>query len=153
MAILETSADMRRVWESTINYILRLHSAWFRQWFAELQVLDLSGGMLTVRTATTIQQQYLMGKCRDIFNEAVQAVTGALISVNFVTGANARGGLTRFGDSYDDVILSPDFVFDNFVTGPCNRLAAAVIAVAAHLHDIGLEAVDDVRRGQQRGRR
>ena len=58
--------------------------------------------MLTIRAATTIQQQYLAGRCREIFNEAAQAVTGNLISVNFVTGNNAGGGLARFGDSYDD---------------------------------------------------
>jgi chromosomal replication initiator protein len=111
------------VWKETLEYISRLHSAWVRQWFGDLTAIDLSGGILTVRAATTIQQQYLMGKCREVFNEAAQAVTGNLVSVNFITGANAGGGLARLGDQYDDVILSPDYVFENFVTGPCNRLA------------------------------
>ena len=92
---------------------------------------SLATGVLTVRASTMIQQQYLSGKCREIFNEAAQAVTGKLVTVDFVTGSNAGGGLARFGDSYDDVILSPDYVFENFVTGPCNRLAyAACTAVA-----------------------
>jgi chromosomal replication initiator protein len=111
------------VWKETLEYISRLHSSWVRQWFGELSAIELAGGILTVKAATTIQQQYLMGKCREVFNEAAQAVTGNLVSVNFITGANAGGGLARLGDAYDDVILSPDYVFENFVTGPCNRLA------------------------------
>src|SRR5581483_10950828 len=46
-------------------------------------------------------------------------------TVNFVTAANAGPTLARIGDSYDEVILSPDYVFENFVQGPCNRLAYA----------------------------
>lgn len=127
----DAAAHARGVWRETLEYLSRLHSAWVRQWFDELVPLELAGGVLTVRAGTVIQQQYLAGKCRDLFNEAAQAVTGKLVTVSFVTGNNAGGGLARFGDSYDDVILSPDYVFDNFVTGPCNRLAyAACTAVA-----------------------
>jgi chromosomal replication initiator protein len=128
---LKVAAHAQSVWKEILEYISRLHSAWVRQWFGELNAIELAGGVLTVRAATTIQQQYLMGKCRDVFNEAVQAVTGNLVTVNFITGANAGGGLARFGDSYDDVILSPDYVFDNFVTGPCNRLATAASAAVS----------------------
>src|SRR5579875_3090094 len=107
MATFDATTHANSFWKETLEYISRLHSAWVRQWFGELTPVELVGGMLTVRAATTIQQQYLMGKCRDIFNEAVQAVTGKLVTVNFITGANAGGGLARLGDSYDDVILSP----------------------------------------------
>ena len=131
MATLDATAHAQSVWKETLEYIARLHSPWVRQWFGELSPVELAGGVLTIRAATAIQQQYLAGKCRDIFNEGAQAVTGKLVSVNFVTGENAGGGLTRFGDSYDDVILSPDYVFDNFVTGPCNRLAMAACTAVA----------------------
>ena len=131
MATLDAAAHAQSVWKETLEYISRLHSPWVRQWFGELSPVELGAGVLTIRAATTIQQQYLAGKCRDIFNEAAQAVTGNLISVNFVTGNNAGGGLARFGDSYDDVILSPDYIFDNFVTGPCNRLAYAACSAVS----------------------
>ena len=125
MASFDAAAHAQAVWKETLEYIARLHSSWVRQWFGELQPLELSAGVLTVRAATTIQQQYLAGRCREIFNESAQAVTGKLVTVSFITGDNAGAGLARFGDSYDDVILSPDFVFDNFVQGPCNQLAFA----------------------------
>jgi chromosomal replication initiator protein len=102
-----------------------------RQWFSEITPVELSGGVLTARAATAIQQQYLAGKCRDVFNEAAQAVTGALVTVNFVTAGAGGGQLARFGDHDGDVVLSPDYVFENFVTGPCNRLAyASAVAVS-----------------------
>ena len=125
MPTFDSASHAQSVWKETLEYISRLHSPWVRQWFGELTALDLAGGILTVRAETTIQQQYLAGKCREIFNEAAQAVSGRLVTISFITGSNAGGGLARFGDSYDDVILSPDYVFDNFVTGPCNRLAMA----------------------------
>ncbi len=123
MPTFDAASHAQSVWKEVMEYLARLHSPWVRQWFGDLTPVEMNAGVLVVRAATTIQQQYLMGRCRDVFNEAVQAVTGNLVTVNFITGTNAGGGLARFGDGYDDVILSPDFVFENFVTGPCNRLA------------------------------
>jgi chromosomal replication initiator protein len=131
MATLNGAAHAQGVWKETLEYISRLHSSWVRQWFGDLTPVELAGGIFTIKAGTTIQQQYLMGKCREVFNEAVQAVTGNLVSVNFITGADAGGGLARLGDAYDDVILSPDYVFDNFVTGPCNRLASVACSAVA----------------------
>ena len=123
MASLDAATHAQSVWTEILEYLHKFHSAFVRQWFWEIQPVELNAGVLSLRAATAIQQQYLAGKCRDIFNEAAQAVTGALVSVNFITGENTGGALARFGDAYDDIILSPDYVFENFVTGPCNRLA------------------------------
>jgi len=131
MASLDAASHAQSAWNEILEFLNKFHSAFVRQWFTEIVPVDLNGGVLTLRAATAIQQQYLASKCRDIFNDAAQAVTGKLITVSFVTGANAGGALARFGDAYDDIILSPDYVFDNFVTGPCNRLAhVACVAVA-----------------------
>lgn len=131
MPSLDAASLGQSVWKEILDYLGKFHSAHLRQWFGELAAVELSGGVLTIRANTLIQQQYLTGKCRDVFNEAAQAVTGALVTVNFVTPSNAGGSLARFGDHDGDVVLSPDYVFDNFVTGPCNRLAyAACVAVS-----------------------
>jgi chromosomal replication initiator protein len=131
MPTLDAASHAQSVWNETLEYLRQLHSTWVRQWFSDLVPVELVGGILTVRAATAIQQQYLAGKCRDIFNEAAQAVTGKLVTVSFTCGTDAGGALARFGDSYDDVILSPDYVFENFVSGPCNRLAhTACLAIA-----------------------
>jgi chromosomal replication initiator protein len=133
MASFDSASHAQAVWKETVEYISRLHSSWVRQWFSELRPIELAAGVLTVRAQTAIQQQYLAGRCREIFNEAAQAVTGKLVMVSFITGENAGAGLARFGDSYDDVILSPDYVFDNFVMGPCNQLAFAACKAVAEL--------------------
>ncbi len=131
MTTLDAAAHAQVIWSEVIEYLNKFHTSFVRQWFGELRAVELNAGVLKIRAATAIQQQYLTSRCREIFNEAAQAVTGNLLTVEFVVGSNAGGALARFGDSYDDIILSPDYVFENFVVGPCNRLGyAACLAVA-----------------------
>ncbi len=85
-----------------------------------------------IAAADRRQLRYLNEHCRRAFAEAAQALTGRLIAVRFETQApeqeqeappfEMNGGALR---------LSDDYQFENFVTGPCNRLAhAAAVAVA-----------------------
>ena len=130
MPSFDAASHGQAVWSEILSYLHRFHLAMVREAGSPA---CLAGRAQRRRCSPSalppppVQQRYLSGKCRDAFNEAAQAATGALISVNFVTGANAGGALTRFGDAYDDVILSPDYVFENFVTGPCNRLPYAAL--------------------------
>ncbi len=121
MVTLDAAGHAKAIWEEMLVYIQRFQSALVRQWFTELKPVELSAGVLTIRCNTSIQQQYLAIKCREVFNEAAQAVTSKLISVNF-TCAGAAGGECH-ANIYNDVILSPDYVFENFVVGPTNNLA------------------------------
>ena len=202
---------MKRVdptlWRDMMKYLRRHHSGVCRQWFEELDAVELKGGLLRVATATPIQQNYLQNKCRDPFNEAARAVTGRLVSVRFehenqigdrkpeaeadpeasvehapthdrdrspasvdpaprdgseppahestatdpaprteppdeaaprlngtaVPPPATRPAVSVAGDHLeeDQMILSPDYSFDNFITGPNNQLAyAASVAVA-----------------------
>lgn len=142
-------------WQRLMDYLREHHGPICRQWFEELEPVGMDSGWLEIQTATNVQQNYLQNKCLEPFNEAAQHATGALVGVKFVSettrSANTKqpalvgaGNAPRanaiprplpdymIGD-YDaePMVLSPDYSFDNFISGPNNRLAyAAAVAVA-----------------------
>lgn len=168
----------QQLWRDMMDYLRRKHPALCRQWFDDLRPLELQGGLLRVYSSNPVQQNYLQKKCIEPFNEAAQAVTGALVAVQFVTDVNEpaleedggdngtaaapapvsaavaieptpaaeapaavaaprRTNITRSEPidesqwDQDQIVLSPDYRFDSFVTGPGNQLAyAASVAVA-----------------------
>jgi len=137
------------------------HASICRQWFEQLQPLELDSGVLEVHTSNGVQQNYLQRKCLAPFTEAAQIATGALVTVRFVTGdvppqpattqtprlmgipdhkpttapptIRERSSNRSIHSDHllDQIVISPDYTFDNFVTGPENHLAyAAAVAVA-----------------------
>jgi chromosomal replication initiator protein len=82
-----------------------------------------------VTVQTPAQLNFCQSQCQQPFTSAAQQVTGRLVAVSFHCENIPRGGVFNEGDQH--VPLNPDYVFDNFVTGPCNRLPhAASIAVS-----------------------
>ncbi len=154
------------LWRDMLAYLRREHADICRQWFEELEPLELDRGVFRIRVNNTVQQNYLARQCTGPFNDAAQAATGALVAVSFTNGpapkANRAQGQAKpapvasvsttagdmtaprkvisppheggngHSDAYaGELLLSPDYTFDNFVTGPGNRLAAAAsVAVA-----------------------
>ncbi|MFK7789058.1 MAG: chromosomal replication initiator protein DnaA [Phycisphaeraceae bacterium] len=139
-------------WQSLMEYLRDNHGPICRQWFEELEPVGMDSGWLEIQTATNVQQNYLQNKCLDPFNEAAQHATGALVGVKFVSESTrtikqpsqisgstpSTAGVPRPVPDYmvgdydaDQMVLSPDYSFDNFISGPNNRLAyAAAVAVA-----------------------
>ena len=188
------------LWRDIMGYLRRRHSSICRQWFEQLEPLEVEGGLLQIATDNTVQQRYLQSKCRAQFTEAAQSVTGRLVAVEFVhaqssditptradgqpqdeatnpsagsapstgqlpagqpaagpspDGASPSAGPSpntatpspprrvhtsppnathEAGDAVledEQMVLSPDYCFENFITGPNNQLAyAASVAVA-----------------------
>jgi chromosomal replication initiator protein len=78
---------------------------------------------------TPAQLNFCQSQCQQPFTAAAQQVTGRLVAVSFHCENLPRGGVFNEGDA--PLALNPDYVFENFVTGPCNRLPhAASVAVA-----------------------
>ena len=127
MVTMTADPHSQAVWADMLVYLRQFHAPMVRQWFTDLKPLQLAAGVLTLRCGTAIQQTYLTMKCRDVFNEAAQRATGKLISVTFVCEGTGASGQNL----YPEVILCPDYIFDNFVVGPTNELAcASCMAVA-----------------------
>jgi chromosomal replication initiator protein len=164
------------LWRDMIDHLRKRHAPICRQWFDDLQPVGLEGGLLTIHTDNAIQKNYLQRQCREQFNEAAQAATGALVAVQFVTPDAMPSRLTMSAAPVatpakpvqlqqdlphapaptstiesvnlnsnqsssssrsvfeDELVLSPDYSFENFVTGPGNDLSyAAATAVANQL--------------------
>ena len=105
------------------------HPTLNREWFSQMNPRQLTNGVIQVTVQKIAQLNFCQGQCQQPFTHAAQAVTGRLVAVSFHCENLPTGGV--FNDNDQPVPLNPDYVFENFVTGPCNRLGhAASVAVA-----------------------
>jgi chromosomal replication initiator protein len=101
-----------------------------RKWFDNLRVVRLTGGSLEIGCPDEACAQFLHNNCRSTFTKAAQQITGHLVAVQFSAGGLSRPD-TAGQRPKDGTVLHPDYTFDNFVVGPCNRLAhASCVAVS-----------------------
>lgn len=124
------------VWSDVLDEVRRRNPELLRAWFGELAPARLDRGVLEIHTRNEAQARYLEQQCRAAFVASAQAVTGRLVSVNFVADESehpAEGNDRGDGASIDDRESAPDrgFTFANFATGACNQLAHAAAIAAA----------------------
>jgi chromosomal replication initiator protein len=117
------------VWQRILSHVRMNHPTLNREWFHQLQPRQLSNGVIQVTVAKAVQLPFCQTQCQQPFTNAAQAVTGRLVAVTFHCDKIQTGGV--FSDNDQPVPLNPDYVFENFVTGPCNQLPhAASVAVS-----------------------
>jgi len=105
------------------------HPALNRLWFDQMLPRQLTNGVIQVTVATAAQLNFCQSQCQQPFTAAAQQVTGRLVAVSFHCEHLPSGGVFNEGDQ--PLPLNPDYIFEHFVTGPCNRLPhAASVAVA-----------------------
>ena len=118
------------VWQQMLQIVRQNHPSLHRTWFDQLVPRQLTNGVIQVKVLTPAQLNFCQSQCQQPFTTAAQQVTGRLIAVSFHCD-NLPGGGGVFNEIDQPHPLNPDYAFENFVTGPCNRLAqAASIAVA-----------------------
>lgn len=122
-----------RAWDDILALLRRRWPDLVRPWFRTLQPEQMDRGVLLVRPREMAHFDYLRRHCQEAFREAAQEVLGRLVTVEFAepdTPAVPETPLSFGGDSAQ-FTLNGDYTFENFITGPCNRLAhAAAVAVA-----------------------
>ena len=124
---------------SLFSHLRKHHPDMCRAWFEEIDPVELDAGLLQLCVREPVQLRYLQRNCTDAFAEAAQDVTGHLCAVRFVSpeecetdrrpieSSSSSSSSSVSGSDVDllseQMVLSPDYVFDNFVIGPGNRLA------------------------------
>jgi len=117
------------LWQQILQSVRNQHPSLNRVWFDQLTPRQLTNGVIQVTVSTQAQLNFCQGQCQQPFTAAAQSVTGRLVAVSFHCDNLPRGGV--FNEGEQPLPLNPDYLFDQFVTGPCNRLPhAAAIAVA-----------------------
>ena len=106
-----------------------------RKWFDDLTVLKFDGGILQIGCPDEASCGFLQDNCLTTCMRAAQQVTGHLVDVKFVVMAPAQISPAAKSSGVGRK-LHPDYTFDSFVVGPCNRLAhASCVAVSNALGD------------------
>jgi chromosomal replication initiator protein len=117
------------VWRQILQIVRSQHPGLNRVWFDQMTPRQLTNGVIQVSVASVAQLNFCQSQCQQPFTAAAQAATNRLVSVSFHCDNLPKGGI--FNEGEQPLALNPDYAFENFVTGPCNRLPhAACVAVA-----------------------
>ncbi len=125
------------IWAGMRAHLRAEHPSICRQWFDDIEPLGIDAGVLHLRTASDVQRDYLIRQGSDAFNDAARTVSKYFLSVRFLGPHDepepVRGSVVPAAKRAIGLDLHPDNGFENFVTGPGNRLAhAASVAVAGN---------------------
>ncbi|HQY88392.1 MAG TPA: chromosomal replication initiator protein DnaA [Tepidisphaeraceae bacterium] len=115
-------------WSRILARVRAQHPTLNRHWFDDLSARQLSPMVIQVTVPTMAQLSHCQTQLQQPFTHAAIEVLQRIVTVSFHSENMPRGGV--FSESDTPLPLNPDYTFDEFVTGPCNRLAhAASVAV------------------------
>ena len=114
--------------EKILCYLTENHPGSCRRWFKEIKAVSLDRGIFTLLAPRSAYVGYLQKTCGDIFNEAAQGCTGNLLVVQFIDSSEdfKKTAFNHFvTQNNEQILLSPDNTFENFIVGPDNQFAHA----------------------------
>jgi chromosomal replication initiator protein len=122
----------RSLWQRIIQQVVSEGGNIIRPWFTELDPISLEHGLLEIQVPGPAELAYCRRHAQQLFTDAAQAATGRLVGVCFLTKAQAepdnfdpQSAVVAPATAGRTALLSDDYSFGNFVTGPGNRLAHA----------------------------
>jgi len=126
-----TAQDTADILVRILNRVRALDPLNSRIWFEDLVVSRFEGGILEIGCPNTAAAQFLYDNCLAVFTQAAQNITGYLVTVKFSVDSSASLEPAQT-DPQSSVKLHPDYTFESFVVGPCNRLAHASCVAVSH---------------------
>src|SRR5215212_9926399 len=116
------------LWRHILQTVRTQHPNLARSWFDQMSPRLMPNGVIHIQVASAAQMFFCQNQCQQAFTAAAQSITGRLTSVIFHF-ESGTGGI--FNEADQVINLNPDYTFDHFVTGPCNRLPHAASMAAA----------------------
>ena len=103
-----------------------------RKWFDDLHITAFDHGLMQIACPDQSCAEFMQDNCQAAFTQAAQNITGHLVSVHFLDASDTSARIQSVpAEAPKHVRLHPDYTFDSFVVGPCNRLAhASCIAIS-----------------------
>jgi chromosomal replication initiator protein len=124
------TANISDVFSDIVERAKALDPAHTRKWFADLRPGHFAGGHLDVGCPDEAKVRFLSDNCKTSFTRAAQQVTGHLVSVGFSVVEPTTDHKVASAANLPRLHL--DYTFENFVVGPCNRLAHASCIAVSH---------------------
>jgi chromosomal replication initiator protein len=122
--------DTAELFHDILRRVKSLDPVNSRNWFDDLVVLQFKGGVLEIGCPDDAKANFLEDNCLLNFARAAQTLTGHLVSVKFSQITPTIAGQQQPAQRTPK--LHPDYSFENFVVGPCNRLAHASCVAVSH---------------------
>jgi chromosomal replication initiator protein len=103
-----------------------------RKWFDDLHIVAFDHGLMQIACPDRSCAEFMQDNCQATFTQAAQNITGHLVSVHFLDVSEQPAQILPDHINIPKrVRLHPDYTFESFVVGPCNRLAhASCIAIS-----------------------
>ena len=122
--------DTTEIFADILERVKTLDPVNARKWFDQLELSQLDAGLLQIMCPDEVTAQFLQDNCLANFTKAAQNITGRLVSITF-TSTQTEPQHQDHQKPKTSIKLHPDYSFENFVVGPCNRLAhASCVAIS-----------------------
>jgi chromosomal replication initiator protein len=127
MFLKSSPSDLPALGKTIIGRFETIEPQLVRNWFRALRADSIDAGSLVFLAENDAQVRFLENQCLHAWTIAAQQVTGKLLTVSFKVDPDLQNNsqMTSIPARWSGASLDKTYTFENFATGPCNRLAEA----------------------------